>query len=117
MTLEQVVTDSLANVDVFINDLFAQEFFTIAFGIVLWFAIQWSTHRNKWGSFRAWFKDQADEIFVVTLVGFALISFDDVAIRQMERSFGSHIEFGRIIYLLSGPITLLIMKAIQKMSK
>jgi hypothetical protein len=115
--IEQIAVDSLSGVDAFVNDLFAQEFFTIGFGIVLWFALQWSMDRNKWSSFRAWLKDQYDEILVVTLVGFALISFDDVAVRQLERSFGTEFEFGKIVYLLSGPLTLGIMKLIQKLRK
>lgn len=115
--VEQVVNDSISNVDMFVNDLFAQEFFAIGFGIVLWFALQWSVDRNKGATFKKWFHDQLDEILVVTLVGFALISFDDVAIRQLERSFGTEFEFGKIVYLLAGPLTLLIMKAIQKLRK
>ena len=106
------------NVDLFVNDLFHQEFFAIGFGILLWFAIQWSIDRNKpleYTTLGKWLHDQIDEIFVVTLVGFALISFDDVVIRQMERSFDKIVEPGKIVYLLAGPITLLIMKAISKL--
>lgn len=100
--------------DALINDLFKQEFFTIAFGILLWFSLQWSMDRGKGWSFKKWFHDQLDEIFVVTLVGFALVSFDDVAVRQLQSHFEGIQEPGRVIYLLSGPITLAIMKLIQK---
>ena len=115
--LQQLALESGHGVDAFVNDLFAQEFFTIGFGIVLWFALQWSLDRNRGAKFKKWLHDQYDEILVVTLVGFALISFDDVAIRQLERSFGAEYEFGALVYLLSGPITLLIMKAVQKLKK
>ncbi len=107
----------MTGVDHFVEDLFQQEFFSIGFGIVLWFALQWSIDRNKAVSFKIWLHDQVDEILVVTLVGFALISFDDVVVRQIQRSFDELVEPGKIVYLLSGPITLLIMKTINKLRK
>lgn len=103
--------------DKFIEDLFMQEFFTIAFGIVLWFALQWSLDRNKGWRFKAWLRDQMDEIFVVTLVGFALVSFDDVFVRYLHNSYGTDIEFNRLVYLLSGPLTLGLMKLIHKLKQ
>ena len=105
-----------SQIDLFVEDLFHQEFFAIGFGILLWFAIQWSIDRGKF-TFKAWFKSQLDEMLVVALVGFALISFDDVVVRQIERSFKQVVEPGRIVYLLSGPITLTIMKVINKLRK
>jgi len=102
--------------DKFIEDLFMQEFFTIAFGIVLWFAILWSIDNKKW-TFKAWLKDQMDEIFIVTLVGFSLVSFDDVVVRYLHNSYGTDIEFNKLVYLLSGPITLGILKIVQKLRK
>ena len=106
------------NIDTLVEDLFNQEFFAIGFGILLWFAIQWSIDRNKkleYTTLGKWLHDQIDEIFVVTLVGFALISFDDVVVRQIERSWDKVVEPGKIVYLLAGPITLLIMKMINKL--
>lgn len=107
-------------INMLIEDLFKQEFFSIAFGILLWFAIQWSVDRNKkegYTTIGKWFHDQVDEILVVTLVGFALVSFDDVAVRQLQHHFENIQEPGRLIYLASGPITLMLMKMINKLRK
>lgn len=113
-----MMTTGAHNIDALVEDLFNQEFFAIGFGILLWFAIQWSIDRNKRTSYTTigkWFHDQLDEMFVVTLVGFALISFDDVVVRQIERSWDQVIEPGKVVYLLAGPITLAIMKIVQKL--
>jgi len=114
----EMMTTGAHNIDALVEDLFNQEFFAIGFGILLWFAIQWSIDRNKKESYTTlgkWLHDQIDEIFVVTLVGFALISFDDVAVRQIERSWDKIVEPGKVVYLLSGPITLALMKIINKL--
>ena len=101
--------------DHLIEDLFQQEFFTIVFGIVLFYAGMWVIERDHAHSLKAWFHQNLDELFFTFLVGFALVSFDDVALRYLEKEYDMHVDFGRLVYLSAGPLSLLLIKGIKKL--
>ena len=103
--------------DLLIEDLFQQEFFTILFGIILFYAGMWVIERDHASSLKHWFYDNLDELFFTFLVGFALVSFDDVAIRYLAQEYGLDVEFGRLVYLGAGPIALILIKIIKKLKK
>lgn len=104
-------------IDKLIEDLFQQEFFTIVFGILLFYAGQWVIERDHAESLKAWFNDNLDELFFTSLIGFALVSFDDVVIRFFIEKYDMHLEFGRLVYLSSGPIGLMLIKGLKRLKK
>jgi len=106
-------------VDYHIERLFEQEFFTVMFGIVLFFSIQWmldSDHRKEdRPTFRAWLRQQSQEMWVVFLMGFVLISLDDWVVEVINSEYNRSFTVGTWVYLLSGPATLCAVKVVKKL--
>ena len=126
----------------FVESLFHQKLFLIAFGLAFYYVILWSLARNEKSKLkqerlklaeseaerievekdpkykfntRAWLSDQKDEIIVSLMAALLLIEFDEVAVDLINRQLSKPIEPGNWIYLTGGALGDILYRAIKKL--
>lgn len=99
------------------------EYLLAVYGVVVYFAILFSLSKDKYDSahkrfkFKEWWRRHNDNLLVTLMIVPLVVVFDDEIIGLVNAHTEKDIQMGRMVYLLAGPITNLLYKAITKLRR